>query len=328
MQLKTDNYTVAWLCALPESELLAALYSLDEEHDPPNLKLADSNSYHYGSINGHNIVIACMPPGDPGIVSANSLVQPLRANFRFLRIHLFVGLGGGVPFDPPCPLAKDDIHLGDVVIGWSSEVGGPAVVQYDLGRIRETNFQMTAHSDRPDRHLATALGSILMNQRRNRTRFQKHLDDIISQNSDFAHPGQSADRLYKQTCLHGDAEDCSGCSSSELVDRPTRQDTNIIFHQSTIASGNSLIKNAIERDRISGLCHGARCFEMEAAGVINEIRPLVIRGIADYADGHKNWKWHDYAAAAAASFAKEFLYTIAPNTMEDLQPAAPKFGKS
>jgi hypothetical protein len=47
---------------------------------------------------------------------------------------------------------------------------------------------------------------------------------------------------------------------------------------------------------------------MEAAGVMDETRCLVIRGIADYSDSHKNQFWQDYAAATAASFAREFLY--------------------
>ena len=72
-----DQYTVAWLCALPESELLAAVNSLDIEHTAPILKAADANNYQYGSINEHNIVMVCMPPGDLGLVSANSLIQPL-----------------------------------------------------------------------------------------------------------------------------------------------------------------------------------------------------------------------------------------------------------
>jgi hypothetical protein len=34
---------------------------------------------------------------------------------------------------------------------------------------------------------------------------------------------------------------------------------------------------------------------------------VVVRGVCDYADSHKNKKWQEYAAAA---FAKEFLLVI------------------
>lgn len=39
---------------------------------------------------------------------------------------------------------------------------------------------------------------------------------------------------------------------------------------------------------------------------------LVIRGICDYADSHKNRIWQPYAAATAAAYAKELLSTIPP----------------
>jgi hypothetical protein len=52
------------------------------------------------------------------------------------------------------------------------------------------------------------------------------------------------------------------------------------------------------------------CFEMEAAGLMNYLPCLVIRGICDYADSHKNKRWQGYAAAAAAAYARELLQYI------------------
>ncbi|KAH7016608.1 hypothetical protein B0J12DRAFT_688864 [Macrophomina phaseolina] len=37
---------------------------------------------------------------------------------------------------------------------------------------------------------------------------------------------------------------------------------------------------------------------------------LMIRGICDYADSHKNRKWQPYAAGTAAAYAKELLRVI------------------
>ena len=37
---------------------------------------------------------------------------------------------------------------------------------------------------------------------------------------------------------------------------------------------------------------------------------LVIRGICDYADSHKNKRWQPYAAGTAAAYAKELLLVI------------------
>ncbi|KAE8139545.1 hypothetical protein BDV38DRAFT_280898 [Aspergillus pseudotamarii] len=44
---------------------------------------------------------------------------------------------------------------------------------------------------------------------------------------------------------------------------------------------------------------------MEAAGLMDNFPCLVIRGICDYADSHKNKDWQEYAAATAAAYAKE-----------------------
>jgi hypothetical protein len=49
---------------------------------------------------------------------------------------------------------------------------------------------------------------------------------------------------------------------------------------------------------------------MEAAGLMNSFPCLVVRGICDYADSHKNKRWQPYAAATAAAYAKELLLVI------------------
>ena len=76
------------------------------------------------------------------------------------------------------------------------------------------------------------------------------------------------------------------------------------------------------RDEISQIYYNALCFEMEAAGVMDDIRCLVIRGICDYADSHKSDLWQDYAAGTAAAFAREFLFTIGPQVVLGMGAAA------
>ena len=58
------------------------------------------------------------------------------------------------------------------------------------------------------------------------------------------------------------------------------------------------------------------CFEMEAAGLMNVFPCLVIRGICDYANSHKNKGWQGYAAMAAAAYNNDLLKRIAPNKVE------------
>lgn len=81
------------------------------------------------------------------------------------------------------------------------------------------------------------------------------------------------------------------------------------IHYGVIASGNLLVKDAVRRDEILSLLdEECICFEMEAAGLVNSFPCLVVRGVCDYADSHKNDRWQKYAAATAAAFAKELLY--------------------
>jgi hypothetical protein len=57
---------------------------------------------------------------------------------------------------------------------------------------------------------------------------------------------------------------------------------------------------------------------MEAAGLMNDFPCLVIRGICDYADSHKNKDWQEHAAAVAAAFAKELLSVVLAQEVEQM----------
>ena len=70
------------------------------------------------------------------------------------------------------------------------------------------------------------------------------------------------------------------------------------------------MRNAAERDKVSAELDGVLCFEMEGAGLMNTFPCLVVRGICDYADSHKNKWWQAYAAGTAAAYAKEVLSVI------------------
>jgi nucleoside phosphorylase len=57
-------------------------------------------------------------------------------------------------------------------------------------------------------------------------------------------------------------------------------------------------------------------FEMEAVRLVNHFLCLVIRGICDYSDSHKNKEWQGYVAMTAAVYAKDLLYQIPPTKVE------------
>jgi nucleoside phosphorylase len=53
--------------------------------------------------------------------------------------------------------------------------------------------------------------------------------------------------------------------------------------------------------------NGAIAFEMEGAAVWDEVPCIVVKGICDYADSHKNKRWQNFAAATAAAAMKAIL---------------------
>lgn len=92
------SYTIGWVAALP-SERAAATALLDDRHEPPpdfEQHLSDTNSYTWGRMGKHNIVIASLPAGVYGTTAAATTVGNLLASMPQIRVGLLVGIGGGI----------------------------------------------------------------------------------------------------------------------------------------------------------------------------------------------------------------------------------------
>jgi hypothetical protein len=130
----------------------------------------------------------------------------------------------------------------------------------------------------------------------------------------YKRPNLKSDKLYKSSIVHPTNTDAScalvcGENPSNLVPRVERSEDSLVIHYGLIASGNSLMKDALIRDQLASE-NDILCFEMEAAGLMNHFPCLVIRGICDYSDSHKNKQWQGYSAMAAAAYAKALLCRI------------------
>jgi nucleoside phosphorylase len=77
------------------------------------------------------------------------------------------------------------------------------------------------------------------------------------------------DRLFISNYDHEAGTDCSSYDEVYQVLRTVRDPEEIQMHFSTILSGDSLMRSAIQRDTISREFPNALCFEMEAAGVMD-----------------------------------------------------------
>jgi nucleoside phosphorylase len=213
-----------------------------------------------------------------------------------------VGIGGGVPSH------SNDVRLGDVII--SQPHDGHGVIQYDFRKMRPDGFYITGFLNAPPDSLLQALSHVQAGHLLGENSNEAHLA-IVEKNARFKRPKSESDILFKPTYDHATGEGtCKHCDKSQTIVQNRHECNRTEVHSGTIASGNLVMKNARERDSMSSKFKGILCFEIEAAGLLNHWPCLVIRGICDYADSHKNDKWQPYAAGAAAAYAKQLLLSI------------------
>ena len=317
------DYTIGWISVV-KAELVAALAMLDEDHEDmlPAVD-GDNNNYSFGRMGRHNVVIASLPSGVYGTNPAATVAAQMRTTFPWMRFGLLVGIGGGVPnltADDPA-----DIRLGDVVVSDPTyHLSG--VVQYDRGRTKEGDQwpERTGTLNKPPPSLLTAVSSLKAKHDLKENPLERHLTHMIHQHPGLAqkytYQGQNIDILFDAGYKHeGSPNNCDGCDKSRCILRPTRQSTHPHIHYGAIASGNQVVKDSVTRDYWRDR-EGILCFEMEAAGLMDSYPCLVIRGICDYADSHKNMSWQPYAAATAAAYAKDLLAQIAPSAVNATDP--------
>jgi nucleoside phosphorylase len=309
-EIRPEEVTVAIFCALIE-EAVAMELSFDEE-----LECRTSNeryTYTFGCIGEHPTVIA--QPNDVGTVNASNLAAYVSHDFRNLRFALMVGVGGGIPSK------ENDIRLGDIAVS-KAKSGHPAVLPYDFVKYEMDNKRILKGTlNKPHPILQSADIQVQKDEILDRSQLQANLDFIKKKNHRYRHP-ETIDTLYDSTFCHVEVgKDCSACeksSSKKTVERSEIREGPRV-HRGLILSGNGVVKDPNERHRLCLDYHEALCFEMEAAGIMDEIPCLVIRGICDYCDTHKQDGWHYYASAVAAAYAKTILLKIHGRDAEKLE---------
>ncbi|KAG5782522.1 hypothetical protein H9Q73_003823 [Fusarium xylarioides] len=316
--INNADYVVGWICAIT-TEYVAAQAFLDEKHEGPDyVSPNDDNIYTLGRMGKHNVVIAVLPDGEYGTSSAARVGCDLQHTFPNIRIGLLVGIGGGAP-------TKHDVRLGDVVVSAPRE-GKGGIFQYDFGKtIQNQSFYTTGFLNQPPVLLRAAMNDLKARYEVDGHDIEDKVEAILKKRPrltrKYGRPDPSSDRLYRSMVIHppGDPGTCAEVCSHDPKDLVTRtirsEDERLAIHYGLIASSNQLLKDANVRDELIRE-RNVLCFEMEAAGLVNHFPCLVIRGICDYADSHKNKDWQGYAAMTAAAYAKDILLRIPPNKVE------------
>ncbi|EMD96729.1 hypothetical protein COCC4DRAFT_199132 [Bipolaris maydis ATCC 48331] len=326
---KNHEFTIGWICPLP-LEKEAARMVLDEEY--PQEEVQYQNVYYLGGqIGKHKVVIGMQRR--TGLTGAAVLAEKMRAGFPNIKYFVLVGIAGGVPRYGP-PGAASEIVLGDVVVSSPRGKHG-GVLQYDKGMWEgQGQLKFRGHTNgvpgdlmaavnnfRADGWSKTNMAEVLKQMRLKLPKEQKHQYDD---------PGPGRDRLFEDTYEHKGTglDDCRECcdmdyikSRSDRGDGATRLVDRPLVHFGNVASSNQLQISAVERNRVQRE-HDVICFEMEAAGVMEEYPCVVVRGICDYADSHKNKGWQNYAAATAAACAKGLLSKMPTVEIANSAPSA------
>jgi nucleoside phosphorylase len=325
------DFELAIICALPlEADAIIALFDHHHSEDREERygKAADdANAYTTGVIGNHNVVVAHMP--GMGKVSAAGVAVGLRMSFPNIKLALVVGICGGVPGG----LNAREIYLGDVVIS-------QCLVQYDFGKQYPMAFEpkdsIQGGSGVPPIATQALLRKIETDYHSAQLQedTEMFLRELQAKSKRALYPGADRDLLFKPSYLHQhrDPTDCVtcgtdgshacanalvttchelGCGGEGLVHRERHSNSHEqvmwpSIHFGKMGSGDTVMKSGTHRDGIARR-DGIIAFEMEGAGVYAYFPSLVIKGVCDYADSHKNGQWQNYAAAAAAACTKAFL---------------------
>jgi nucleoside phosphorylase len=345
------GFEIALICALPlEADCVHAVFDKFWEDEGKKYGKAprDPNAYTTGVIGEHNVILAHMP--NMGKASASGVAASILSSFPGIKLALVVGICGGVPYGTD---NRDEILLGDIIIS-QALIQYDFGKQYPEA-FKESNTLEDSLS-RPSQEIRAILAKLKTYHYRQKMQDSiiAYLNDLQQKLPKVKYPGSERDKLYEalylhkhresgtrdacDTCKDGEKQICPaalrmtcdelGCKETRLVARNRLRDAQgppgsefpeeykPLVHFGKIGSGDTVMKSGEDRDRIAK-ADGIIAFEMEGAGVWDHFPSIVIKGVCDYADSHKNKEWQNYAAATAAACMKAFLKEW---TLEDKSP--------
>ncbi|KAL2837642.1 purine and uridine phosphorylase [Aspergillus pseudoustus] len=319
---RNAEYEIAILCAL-SLEATAVRGVFDEIYeDAGRLRKASSDKLAYttGRIGRHKVVLGHM--ARMGKTHAAVSAQSLLASFGGLKLVLLVGICGGVPSKSHD--GRPDMVLGDVVIGKN-------VVQMDLGSQYPDRFARKEGIEDNLGPQRVEVRAFVEKLESCKSRFEETTVQRLAtllQKPGFeqsTYPGVERDRLFtpKYAHKHNDDQACKcagssdicedarhasceqlGCDTRYLMSRGSRERIfqQPAIHFGSIASGDTVMKSGKHRDNIAEK-DGVIAFKMEGAGIWDSLPCVIVKGVSDYADSHKDKQWQPYAAAVAAACA-------------------------
>ncbi|KAL8407763.1 hypothetical protein RB594_006559 [Gaeumannomyces avenae] len=339
------GFRLAIICALRiESDAVRLLF--DEIYEKKyGRETGDTNTYTTGRIGNHAAVLLLLP--GMGMEASAAGARSLQSSYTNIKLALIVGVCGGLP-----QIRGRDAFLGDVIVSKS-------IVNHDFGRQYPDKFVVRSTEDTLGQTNNDIRGLLeLLEGKDELDRLQKKARANLvtlqaaataadkEWGTSYSPPSDDADTMFpaKYDHIHRDevCADCDedpprfceqasrlscddvGCKTRLCAPRQNRQQERPVelvpqVFMGRVACGNAVMKSGKHRDAVAKE-HNVIAFEMEGAGAWNEVPCIVVKGICDYADSHKNKKWQNFAAATAASVAAAILdrYEVPGGAMEGI----------
>ncbi|KAI8669857.1 CCHC-type domain-containing protein [Fusarium sp. Ph1] len=337
-----DDFPVAIICALQvEYDAISLLVDWWGYRDRYGAVMGDDNTYKTGRMGNVNIVLVRLSGTGKSIAAA--AVARLQLCFPRLKLILLTGVCGGVP----SMVTDREMSLGDVIVGDSvvpydhgKQYPNDFKVSHHVGdRVEETTSVRSLIVTLDNRR------ELIENQVAGFLQRLQNKASSKGEQAKYKYPGTANDRLFEPGYHHkhwlstpyGCAECCDSPSSTceksrELSCEELGWSDNSVVRRSRLeskrcleedgllnkaqaplvfcgrfASGDTVMKSAEHRDKIAKQ-YGAMAFEMEGAGVLQQQLPyIIIKGVCDYADSHKDEAWQRFAAATAASMTRALV---------------------
>ncbi|UKZ82843.1 hypothetical protein TrVFT333_010642 [Trichoderma virens FT-333] len=207
---------------------------LDGRHEDLEYPQNDPNPYSLGSIGPHNIVIVGLPLGKYGTNAAATVATQVTRTFPSIKVGLLVGIGGDIP--PKWGLGKAE---------------------------KNGKFKRTGALNNPPTALLTSLSKMKARVALEGSTINQHLDSMFTKylklGREYARPTATEDPLSlsdsdcSESRWHTMFYDTSSVISTaaDIHKSESKEDLrDINVHYDLIASGNQVIKDAKERDRV------------------------------------------------------------------------------
>lgn len=341
---RRDDFEIAIICALKhEYDAVSYIFDefWDEDGDQYGRAAGDTNHYATGRVGNYNVVLVLLV--EMGKTNAATAAASMRSSYRGLRLALLTGVCGSVPHGQYGDIFLGDVIISKTVVqydlGWDyasmfvrkntdeDKLGRPNKDIRSLVATFETDWVL----DRLENRTAHFLNELQANAARRRRRGKYNYPGIMKDN--LFEPTHRHKHYVSPTCVCHDCFNVSdsvcdralfsscadlGCDNEryiarnrfqtiqQLEDDEVGDSTQPRVYVGAVASGDKVIKSAGERDRLTKEA-GVIAFEAEGAGVWDELPCIVVKGVCDYADGHKHEEWQNYAAAGAAAVSKAIL---------------------